>query len=538
MGWDGVVVGAGHNGLVAANLLADAGWSVLVLEANAAPGGGTRTAELAAPGFRSELCSAFYPLTAASPVIAALGLDRYGLRWRHHGVPLVHVLPDGRTVTLSRDPAETAASVERYAAGDGERWLAEFAAWGRMKDALLGSLLGPFPPVRSGIGLARRLGPAELLRFARFAVQSTRAYGRERFRGEGARLLVTGNAMHADLTLDTSGGAVIGWLLSMLAQDVGFPVAEGGGQSITDALVNRLEERGGEVRCGARVTAVEVRDGAAVGVRTVDGQAHPAAGAVLADVSAPALYRDLVGLARLPARVAADLAGFRWDDATVKVDWALSGPVPWTDEAVRRAGTVHLDLDLDGFGRFALDLAGGRVPEQPFVLAGQMTSADPSRSPAGTETLWAYTHVPRGLSRTAAAEVADRVQATIERHAPGFGGRVVGRAVSSPAGLQTENANLDDGAVGGGTAALSQQLVFRPIPGLGRADTPIDRLYLASASAHPGGGVHGACGSNAARAALARNRTGTGPVYRAAVGAAGRAVWGRTPGTGTHGGGR
>ncbi len=397
MGWDGVVVGAGHNGLVAANLLADAGWSVLVLEANAAPGGGTRTAELAAPGFRSELCSAFYPLTAASPVIAALGLDRYGLRWRHHGVPLVHVLPDGRTVTLSRDPAETAASVERFAAGDGERWLAEFAAWGRMKDALLGSLLGPFPPVRSGIGLARRLGPAELLRFARFAVQSTRAYGRERFRGEGARLLVTGNAMHADLTLDTSGGAVIGWLLSMLAQDVGFPVAEGGGQSITDALVHRLEERGGEVRCGARVTAVEVRDGAAVGVRTVDGQAHPAAGAVLADVSAPALYRDLVGLARLPARVAADLAGFRWDGATVKVDWALSGPVPWTDEAVRRAGTVHLDLDLDGFGRFALDLAGGRVPEQPFVLAGQMTSADPSRSPAGTETLWAYTHVPRGL---------------------------------------------------------------------------------------------------------------------------------------------
>ena len=538
MGWDGVVVGAGHNGLVAANLLADAGWSVLVLEANAAPGGGTRTAELAAPGFRSELCSAFYPLTAASPVIAALGLGRYGLRWRHHHVPLVHVLPDGRTVTLSRDPAETAASVERYAAGDGERWLAEFAAWGRMKDALLGSLLGPFPPVRSGIGLARRLGLAELLRFARFAVQSTRAYGRERFRGEGARLLVTGNAMHADLTLDTSGGAVIGWLLSMLAQDVGFPVAEGGGQSITDALVNRLEERGGEVRCGARVTAVEVRDGAAVGVRTVDGQAHPAAGAVLADVSAPALYRDLVGLARLPARVAADLAGFRWDDATVKVDWALSGPVPWTDEAVRRAGTVHLDLDLDGFGRFALDLAGGRIPEQPFVLAGQMASADPSRSPAGTETLWAYTHVPRGLSRTAAAEVADRVQATIERHAPGFGGRVVGRAVSSPAGLQAENANLDDGAVGGGTAALSQQLVFRPIPGLGRADTPIDRLYLASASAHPGGGVHGACGSNAARAALARNRTGTGPVYRAAVGAAGRAVWGRTPGTGTHGGGR
>jgi phytoene dehydrogenase-like protein len=540
MGWDAVVVGAGHNGLVAANLLADAGWSVLVLEANATPGGATRTAELAAPGFRSDLCSAFYPLTAASPTIAALGLDRYGLRWRHEHVPLVHVLPDGRTVTLSRDPAETAASVERYAAGDGERWLAEFTGWCRMKDAVLGSLLSPFPPVRAGAGLARRLGPAELLRFARFAVQSTRRYGQERFRGEGAQLLVTGNAMHADLTMDTSGSAILGWLLSMLAQDVGFPVAEGGAQSITDALVRRLEERGGEVRCGARVTGVEVRDGAAAGVRTADGDAHPAARAVLADVPAPALYQDLVGLEQLPGRVAADLANFRWDDSTVKVDWALSAPVPWTDQVVRRAGTVHLDLDLDGFGRFALDLASGRIPERPFILAGQMTSADPSRSPAGTETLWAYTHVPRGLSWTAerAAEVADRMQAAIERHAPGFATKVIGRAVSSPAGLQAENANLDDGALGGGTAALFQQLVFRPIPGLGRADTPIDRLYLASASAHPGGGVHGACGSNAARAALARNRAGTGPVYRAAVGAAGRAIWGRTPGTGTRGGGR
>ena len=423
MGWDAVVVGAGHNGLVAANLLADAGWSVLVLEANATPGGATRTAELAAPGFRSELCSAFYPLTAASPTIAALDLGRYGLRWRHDHVPLVHVLPDGRTVTLSRDPAETAASVERYGAGDGERWLAEFAAWGRIKDALIGSLLSPFPPVRSGVRLARRLGPAELLRFARFAVQSTRRYSRELFRGEGARLLVTGNAMHADLTLDTSGSAIVGWLLSMLAQDVGYPVAEGGAQSITDALVRRLEQGGGEIRCGARVTAVEIRDGAAIGVRTADGEAHPATRAVLADVSAPALYRDLVGLPQLPARVASDLANFAWDDATVKVDWALSAPVPWTDPAVRRAGTVHLDLDLDGFGRFALDLASGRIPERPFILAGQMTTADPARSPAGTETLWAYTHVPRGLTWTAerAAEVADRVQATIERHAPGFG---------------------------------------------------------------------------------------------------------------------
>jgi phytoene dehydrogenase-like protein len=531
MSWDGVVIGAGHNGLVAANLLADAGWSVLVLEANATPGGATRTAELTAPGFHSDLCSAFYPLTAASPTIAALGLGEYGLRWRHDHVPLVHVLPDGRTVTLSRDPAETAASVDRFAPGDGQRWQAEFAAWCRMKDDVLGSLLTPFPPVRPGARLVRRLGVAGALRFARFGVQSTRQYGQELFRGDGARLLVTGNAMHANLTLDASGSAILGWLLSMLAQDVGFPVAEGGARSIADALVRRLEARGGEVRCAARVTRVEVRDGTAVAVRTADGDAYGATRAVLADVPAPALYERLVGLEHLPARVAADLERFHWDDSTVKVDWALSGPVPWTDPAVRRAGTVHLDLDLDGFGRFALDLASGRIPERPFLLAGQMTAADPSRSPAGTETVWAYTHVPRGLSWTPelAGEVAERMQAVLERHAPGFGGLVLGRAVSSPAGLQAENANLDDGAIGGGTSALSQQLVFRPTPGLGRADTPIDRLYLASSSAHPGGGVHGACGSNAARAALARNRTATGPLYRAAVGTAGRAIWGPTP---------
>jgi phytoene dehydrogenase-like protein len=532
MTWDAVVIGAGHHGLVAANLLADAGWSVLVLEANATAGGATRTAELTAPGYLSDLCSAFYPLTAASPVIAALGLEEYGLHWLHENhVPLVHVLPDDRTVTLSRDLAETAASVEEFAAGDGERWQAEVANWQRIRDEVINALLTPFPPVRPGARLVRRLGPAELLRFARFALQSTRRYGQESFRGDGARMLIAGNAMHADLTLDASGSAVLGWLLSMLAQDVGYPVAAGGAQSIADSLVRRLEARGGEVRCGVRVTGVEVRDGRAIGVRTADGDGLGATRAVLADVPAPALYLDLVGAEHLPARVRADLDRFHWDDATVKVDWALSGKVPWSNPAVARAGTVHLDLDLDLFGRFALDLASGRIPERPFILAGQMTTADPVRSPAGTESLWAYTHVPHGLTWTPqlAAEVADRMQATLERHAPGFGELVVGRAVSSPAGLQAENASLVDGSIAGGTAALFQQLVFRPTPGLGRADTPIDRLYLASASAHPGGGVHGACGSNAARAALARDRTATGVLYRAAVGRAGRVLWGRTP---------
>lgn len=527
MSWDAVVVGGGHHGLVAANLLLDAGWSVLVLEAGATPGGAVRSAELAAPGFQADVCSAFYPLTAASPPILALGLHDYGLRWRHHEVPLVQVLPDGRTVTLSRDVAETAASVETFAAGDGDRWTAEYTAFRRIRDDVVDALLTPFPPVRPAASLLRRLGPADALRTARLGLLSTRRYGQERFRGEGARLLVAGNAMHADLTLDAAGSAVLGWILTMLAQDVGFPVAEGGAKAITGSLVRRLTDRGGELRCGSRVTGVEVRDGAARGVRTADGDRIAARRAVVADVPAPVLYRDLVGLDRLPARMAADLDVFGWDDATVKVDWALSGPVPWSDPAVARAGTVHLGTDLDGLGRFALDLAEGTIPAEPFLLAGQMNQADPSRSPAGTETAWAYTHVPRDLdwSGGLGGEVADRMQAVLERHAPGFGDLVVGRAVADPVTLQAEDISLVGGAIGGGTAALSQQLVFRPTPGLGRADTPVDRLFLASSSAHPGGGVHGACGANAARAALARTRTG--PLYRATVRAAGRAVWGR-----------
>lgn len=527
-GWDAVVIGAGHHGLVAANVLADAGWSVLVVEAQAVPGGAVRSAEITAPGFVSDLSSAFYPLGAASPAMRALGLQEYGLRWRHPPVPLVHVLPDGRTVTLSRDLDETAASVEAFAPGDGDRWREEFAAWQRIRDDLLDALLGPFPPVRPAARLLRTLGTADALRTARLGLLSVRRYGEERFRGAGGPLLVAGNAQHADVTPDGAGSAIIGWLLAMLAQEVGFPVPEGGAQMLTDALVRRLAARGGELRCGVEARKVEVRDGAAVAVRTADGDVLPARRAVLADVGAPTLYTDLVGLEHLPSRVRADLATFEWDDASVKVDWALSRPVPWKAAEVARGGTVHLDLDLDGLSRYATDLAVRVTPARPFLLAGQMTTTDPTRSPAGTETLWAYTHVPRGLDWTPerTRSVVDRMEDVFERHAPGFRDLIVGRAVRSPAGLQAENANLVDGAVGGGTAALFQQLVFRPLPGLGRPDTPVDRLYLASSSAHPGGGVHGACGANAARAALARNRPATGMLYRAGVRGAGHAVWG------------
>jgi phytoene dehydrogenase-like protein len=405
------------------------------------------------------------------------------------------------------------------------------ATWQRVRDDLMESLLRPFPPVRPVARLVRRLGTAETVRFARFGLLSARRYGEERFAGEGARLLMAGNALHTDLTPEAAGGAIFGWLLSMLGQDAGFPVPEGGAGRVVDALVARLAARGGELVCGSPVTQVTVSGGRATGVRTAGGDRVAARRAVVADVVAPRLYLDLVGAGQLPGRMVADLRRFDWDAATVKADWALSAPVPWTAEPARRAGTLHLGVDLDGLTEFAAALATRRDPPHPFLLLGQMTTADPSRSPAGTESVWAYTHVPHHTGRTADSvqAVVDRMEQLIERHAPGFRALVVGRYVQGPGDLERSNPNIVDGAIGAGTSALHQQLVLRPVPGLGRADTPVDRLYLASASAHPGAGLHGACGANAARAALARERTGTGRVYAAGIRLAHRAIHGTAP---------
>jgi phytoene dehydrogenase-like protein len=503
---DAVVIGAGHNGLVAANMLADAGWEVLVCEATDAPGGAVASAELAAPGYVADLCSAFFPLSSASPALLAMDLEEHGLRWRHAPAVLAHVFPDGRHAVLSRDIETTAKSVASFAAADADAWHAEFAYWQRVRDEVLGAILSPFPPVRAAARLARNLGAAELLRLVRRFTLPVRVLGTERFAGDGARALYAGSAMHTDLGPDNAGSGVFGWLLSMLGQEVGFPVPEGGAGNITAALVKRLTARGGRIDCSRPITSVLVAGGQALGVRDAGGDVVRARRAVLADVPAPTLYRELVGESHLPARLVADLASFRWDDATIKVDWALSKPVPWSATDVGGAGTVHLGADLDGLAGVANDLACGRVPRDPFLLLGQMTTADPSRSPAGTESVWAYTHVPRGAEWNAdrLRQQADRIEQVIEEQAPGFRSLVVGRAVSGPSELAAHDPSLVDGAINAGTSAIHQQLVFRPVPGLGRADTAVDRLFLAGASAHPGGGVHGAAGANAAKAALAR----------------------------------
>ena len=518
---DAVVIGAGHNGLVAANLLADAGWRVLVLEAEPEPGGAVRSAEITAPGFVSDLCSAFYPLGAVSPVLARLDLERYGLEWRHAPSVLAHVLPDDRCVVLHRDEDETAASLAEFHPADADAWHAECARWRQLSPALLGALFSPFPPVRDGLRLARRLGMADGLRFARFGVQPLRRYAEERFHGAGARALVAGNALHTDLAPESAGSAIFGWLLAMLGQHAGFPVPAGGAGMLTRALADRFVTRGGQLDCGRAASRVLVARRRALGVRDQAGEAIRARRAVIADVSAPALFTELVDPEQLPPRFRADLRDFQWDSDVVKVDWALRSPVPWTAKPARLAGTVHLGGDLDGLTGYATELVLGNLPRRLFTLLGQMTTTDPSRSPAGTESLWAYTHVPRGRAWTvkSAGRYADRIEELIERHAPGFRDLVQARAVAAP-GVGGHG----EVVVNGGTAGLAQQLVFRPVPGLGRADTPVDRLYLASASAHPGGGVHGGPGANAATAALARSGM-FGDVYAAGIRAAHRSIY-------------
>jgi phytoene dehydrogenase-like protein len=502
---DAVVVGAGHNGLVAAAMLADAGWDVLVLEQQLEPGGSVRTAEVF-PGYRSDLFSAFHPLGFVSPVLRALGLADYGLRWTHAPTVLAAAMTAQDAVALYPDPQETARGLARHSPADARAWLDLTEQWQRLRDPLLNAVLGPFPPLRAGARLARELGSADLLRYLRFLTLPADTMAGELFDDPHARLLLLGNSLHGDVPMSAPLSGFTGYLLTMLAQDTGFPTPVGGAGALTEALVRRGAAAGARLRTGVAVTGIVVGDRRATGVRTADGATIRVRRAVVADVSAPALYRRLLPADAVPARLADDLRRFTADPPVVKVNYALSQPIPWTAPELRGAGAVHLGADERAMRYWHADLAAGTLPRQPFLLLGQMTTADATRSRPGTDSVWAYTLLPPGVADDDAAELlARRVDAAIEAHAPGFGDTIVGRNVQRPSDFAAANANLADGPRAGGTAALHQMLVWRPTPGLGGPDTPVRGLFLGSFAIHPGGAVHGACGAAAARAALAQS---------------------------------
>lgn len=504
---DAVVVGAGHHGLVAASMLADAGWDVLVLEAQPEPGGAVRSAELT-PGYITDLFSSYYPMTVASPAIAALHLEDHGLRWSHAPAVVGHPRSgaDDDPPIVYHDPARTAAELARRVPSDGDNWWRAVELWEKIKSPLLDAMLAPFPPVRPLLRLLTKLGTAESLRLARLLVEPANDMARHLFDGDAARVLLLGNAMHADVPPDAPLSGVMGFLMTMLAQDYGWPVPVGGSGQLTAALVRRAESAGARIECNQNVSRIQVRGGRAVGVTTAGGRTVRARRAVVADVTAPRLFGDMLPPDALPAGMLRELRDFEWDPPVTKVNYTLDGLIPWKAESLRGVGTVHLGADADGLVRWMADVNTRTVPEHPFMLLGQTTTADPTRSPAGTESVWAYTHLPRNVADDASAErLAEAMDRVIEEHAPGFGSRVVGRFVQRPSDLEASDANLHMGAVNGGTSQLHQMLVFRPLPGMGRAETPVDGLYLGSASASPGGSVHGACGRNAANAALAAN---------------------------------
>lgn len=514
---DAVVIGAGPNGLVAANRLADAGWETLLLEAQPEVGGAVRSDRELHPDFVSDTFSAFYPLGYASRVIKGLHLEEYGLRWRNAPAVLGHSRGDGSWITLHRDLDITAKLLDEEHPGDGAAWRVLVDQWRKIGPSLVDALVTPFPPVGPMLRAMIKLPRVGGLSFVRQLLAPAGAVLEPNFGGQAVRLLLTGNALHADIPLDGAGSGFLGLLLIMLGQTVGYPVPEGGAGKLTEAMRDRFTACGGAVVCNAEVTKISIEHGRAAGVQVHD-QLVRVRRAVLADVAAEHLYGRLVTFDELPSKVRAQMAGFRRDPATFKVDWALSTPVPWRTPPPYPPGTVHIADSYEELVISFAELSAGSIPNRPFLLIGQMTTSDPTRSPEGTESMWAYTHVPLHVLDDAggnltgswdadeAERFADRMQDRIEQRAPGFSERIIARRILTPLDMERRNASLVGGSLNGGTTALDQQLIFRPIPGLGRANTPIRGLYLASSSAHPGGAVHGACGMNAARAALAHAR--------------------------------
>jgi phytoene dehydrogenase-like protein len=496
---DALVIGAGPNGLAAAIRLAEAGRSVLVLEAADAPGGAVRTEELTLPGFLHDTFSSVYPAAVASPVFARMPLSEHGLEWVHPAACYAHPLPDGGAVALYRELSATAASLDRRHAGDGERWVGFASPLLDSFDAVRETMLSGFPPVRGPQRLLARGGPRTTLGFARLLPGSVVGLGRRLFAADGSRAWLYGAAMHGDAPPEAPGSAIAAAYLNLLGHAVGWPSPRGGAARLIDALVAYLRSLGGELRTGATVVSVHAAAGRASGVELAGGE-RIAGRAVIADVMPHALAR-LAGDA-LPGWYRRLLGRYVYGAATLKVDWALDGPIPWLAEEVRGAGTVHVG---GGEAELLESLAAAErgLPERPFLLLGQQTVADPSRAPAGKHTAWAYTHGPqRGVHWAGEQDhLVERIEAQVERFAPGFRDRILGRHVLGPAALEARNPNLVGGDVGGGSYQL-RQVIFRPVPAWSPYRTPLRGLFLGSAATFPGGAVHGVPGDAAARAAL------------------------------------
>jgi phytoene dehydrogenase-like protein len=470
--YDAIVVGAGPNGLTAAVTLADAGLSVLVCEAASTVGGGARTEELTLPGFRHDPCSAVHPLGVASPVLRALDLERYGLSWIHPELPLAHPFPDGSAAILARSMAETAATL---GGKDGDTYVSLMTPFHGRWDALAADLLRPplerWPSQALAYGLFGMLAAVPAAALARI------------FAGEKARGLFAGLAGHvtAPLTSPLTSGPAL--MFALAAHTRGWPIPRGGTQAISDALAARLAALGGQVQTGHRVRRLaELPPARAYLLDTAPGEAVRIGGDRLCG-----WYSDLF------------LRDYRHGPAVFKVDYALSGPVPWSAPDARRAGTVHLGPTMGEVGAALRAAQRGTAPDPPFLIISQPSLFDPSRAPAGSQVLWVYAQVPNGWPGDMTGPIEDQ----IERFAPGFRDLVLARAVTTPADLEARNPNNVGGDIACGRCD-QLRLVLRPAPTPFPYATRDRQVYLCSSATPPGPGVHGMCGYHAALAALRR----------------------------------
>ncbi|HLY30854.1 MAG TPA: NAD(P)/FAD-dependent oxidoreductase, partial [Ktedonobacterales bacterium] len=472
--YDAVVIGAGPNGLAAAITLAEAGRSVIVYEAADTVGGGTRTKELTLLGFAHDVCSAIYPLGVGSPFFKRLPLADYGLEWIQPDAPMAHPLPDGSAVLLERSIASTAAGLD---ASDRRAYTALMEPLATGWDTLADAFLGPLRPRLLALGMRH---PLLLSGFGLRAIRSARSVAQGAFRGERARAIIAGMSAHAMLPLERSPSAAIGLMLGTLGHAVGWPLARGGSQRLADAMAAYLRSLGGEIVTDTPVTSLAEL---------------PDARAILCDVTP----RQLLKLAgdRLPTGYRRRLARFRHGPGVFKLDLALDGPIPWQAPECLRAATVHIGGTLDEIAASERAVWQGEASERPFVLLAQPSLFDPTRAPQSKHTAWAYCHVPSGSDE----DMTERIEAQIERFAPGFRQRILARHAMGPADMERYDANYIGGDITGGVQDLAQ-LFTRPTARMNPYATPTPGLYICSASTPPGGGVHGMCGYFAAQAAL------------------------------------